>query len=233
MRIFPDILDWIVYYLLDPSTTAISSLVNPYNSYTSRSIAHSSSLVFARFPSWGVARSDGVDVFTKVSWLWKYLNDIFVLPLLEMIQRVDFLFRSKILHSIELIIISKHSTIWIFDKSIDHSSILAPLISCESFCMSGCPSEKSRSLGLVNFLWSIHISHEKIRKILSLQYPEYIIRNLNIMILRPTLDSSHLLEFIHIVSLEERIISCFSLATFLEPSKLSSFTLDHSFQKEK
>ena len=68
MRIFPDILDWIVYYLLDPSTTAISSLVNPYNSYTSRSIAHSSSLVFARFPSWGVARSDGVDVFARVSW---------------------------------------------------------------------------------------------------------------------------------------------------------------------
>lgn len=163
----------------------------------------------------------------------QHLNYIFVLPLLEMIQRVNFLFRSKILHSIELIVISKHGTIWIFDKSIDHSSLLAPFISCQSFCMSGCPWEKSCSLGLVNFLRSIHISHEKIGKIFPSQDPEYDIRYLNIVILRPTLDSSHLLEFIHIVSLEKRIISCFSLATFFESSKLSSFTLDHSFQKAK
>ena len=150
-----------------------------------------------------------------------------------MIQGVDFFFCSKILHSIELIVISKHGTIGILDESINHSSFFAPLISCESFCMSGCPWEKSCSLGLVNFLRSIHVGYQKIWKIFPLQDTEYEIWYLNIMILRPTLDSSHLLEFIHIVSLEERIIFRFSLATFLEPSKFSPFTLDHSFQKEK
>lgn len=150
-----------------------------------------------------------------------------------MIQGVDFFFCSKILHSIELIVISKHGTIGILDESINHSSFFAPLISCESFCMSGCPWEKSCSLGLVNFLRSIHIRHEEIRKIFPSQDSEDVVWYLNIMILRPALDSPHLLKFIHIVSLEERIVSCFSLDTFLEPSKFSPFTLDHSFQKEK
>ena len=150
-----------------------------------------------------------------------------------MIQGVDFFFCSKILHSIELIVISKHGTIGILDESINHSSFFAPLISCESFCMSGCPWEKSCSLGLVNFLRSIHIRHEEIRKIFPSQDSEDVVWYLNIMILRPALDSPHLLKFIHIVSLKERIVSCFSLTTFFESTELSSFTLDHSFQKEK